>query len=126
MGGGLSFLFPTSIPWHTFSYSSHALWTGGGEKGRGDIGKYGQGEKRVLFFLLLQEETADDRQVVVRNASLMTSGEFRCQVSGEGPLFATVTTSKMLRVAGKLVFFYFRLLCYAMLLYFFIFINSGP
>ncbi len=86
----------------------------------------GREKKEFFFSFLLQEETADDRQVVVRNASLMTSGEFRCQVSGEGPLFATVTTSKMLRVAGKLVFFYFRLLCYAMLLYFFIFINSGP
>ncbi len=78
----------------------------------------GREKKEYFFPLLLQEETADDRQVVVRNASLMTSGEFRCQVSGEGPLFATVTTSKMLRVAGTLVFLLSSpMLCYAIILF---------
>ena len=46
------------------------------------------------------EDPPDDKQVVLRNVSLSdTPGDFKCQVSGEGPLFNTVFQTKALRVA---------------------------
>ena len=38
---------------------------------------------------------------MLRNISDESAGEYKCQVSGEGPLFNTETQSKRLRVAGK-------------------------
>ena len=39
--------------------------------------------------------------MVLRNVSDASAGEYKCQVSGEGPLFNTQTQTKSLRVAGK-------------------------
>lgn len=48
-------------------------------------------------------KSTDDRQLVLRNVSFSTGGEFKCQVSGEGPLFATVSREKTLRIAGNIL-----------------------
>ena len=104
MRGFLFFSLPLFLGTHSHTPLMH-YGQGEVERAVEILVNMGREKKELFFSLLLQEETADDRQVVVRNASLMTSGEFRCQVSGEGPLFATVTTSKMLRVAGTPGFF---------------------
>ena len=44
--------------------------------------------------------------VVLRNISDESAGDYKCQVSGEGPLFNTETQSKRLRVAGKYIFYW--------------------
>ena len=38
---------------------------------------------------------------MLRNVDLTTSGKFRCEVSGEAPLFQTATYSNLLIVVGK-------------------------
>ena len=41
--------------------------------------------------------------VVLQNITDESAGEYKCQVSGEGPLFNTEILSKRLRVAGKYI-----------------------
>ena len=49
----------------------------------------------------LQKKQADEKQVVLSNVSILaTEGNYKCQVSGEGPLFATAAQTKRLRVAS--------------------------
>ena len=38
---------------------------------------------------------------MLRNVDLTTSGKFRCEVSGEAPLFQTATHTNVLIVVGK-------------------------
>ena len=38
---------------------------------------------------------------MLRNVDLTTSGKFRCEVSGEAPLFQTATFTNILIVVGK-------------------------
>ena len=40
---------------------------------------------------------------MLRNVDLTTSGKFRCEVSGEAPLFQTATHTNVLIVVGKLL-----------------------
>ena len=47
-----------------------------------------------------QRAACDARQVGLRNVTLAAEGRYECQVSGEGPLFSTVSQEKDLRVAG--------------------------
>lgn len=50
--------------------------------------------------VFLDKAQSDDRQVVLHNVTVAgTEGEYKCQVSGEGPLFATEIQTKKLRVA---------------------------
>ena len=54
-----------------------------------------------LTFGFLQKKLADEKQVVLSNVSILaTEGNYKCQVSGEGPLFATAAQTKRLRVAS--------------------------
>lgn len=48
-----------------------------------------------------QRDACDDRQVGLRNVTRAAEGRYECQVSGEGPLFSTVSQQKELRVAGE-------------------------
>ena len=58
----------------------------------------------MIFFLPLQREHSNDHEIVLHNVSVVaTEGIYKCQVSGEGPLFATEVHSKKLRVAGKVI-----------------------
>ena len=49
----------------------------------------------------MQRHACDERQVGMRNVTRAAEGTYECQVSGEGPLFATVSQQKELRVAGE-------------------------
>ena len=54
-----------------------------------------------------QKEYSNEREVVLHNVSILaTEGIYKCQVSGEGPLFATEVQSKKLRVAGETTIIY--------------------
>ena len=55
----------------------------------------------VHFAIELQRHACDDRQVGLRNVTRAAEGTYECQVSGEGPLFATVSQEKELKVAGE-------------------------
>ena len=58
--------------------------------------------KSKNYFLAFQREHSNDHEIVLHNVSVVaTEGIYKCQVSGEGPLFATEVHSKKLRVAGK-------------------------
>jgi len=62
-----------------------------------------EGSKKRFFDLpgvIVDKKLADERQVVLSNVSILaTEGNYKCQVSGEGPLFATTSQTKRLRVA---------------------------
>ena len=81
---------------------------------------YHSSEKKILFFIqshkffqihklifsciFFQREHSNDHEIVLHNVSVVaTEGIYKCQVSGEGPLFATEVHSKKLRVAGKVI-----------------------
>jgi len=49
-----------------------------------------------VFFLPLQEYKSTETRLVLRNVDLTTSGKFRCEVSGEAPLFQTATFTNIL------------------------------
>ena len=54
-----------------------------------------------LLSFSLQKEYSNDHEIVLHNVSVLaTEGIYKCQVSGEGPLFATEVQDKKLRVAG--------------------------
>ena len=55
----------------------------------------------VHFAIEFQRHVCDDRQVGLRNVTRAAEGTYECQVSGEGPLFATVSQEKELKVAGE-------------------------
>ena len=44
----------------------------------------------------------------MRNVDLTTSGKFRCEVSGEAPLFQTATHTNVLIVVGELTLMHKR------------------
>ena len=49
-----------------------------------------------------------ETHIVLRNVDLTTSGKFRCEVSGEAPLFQTATFTNILIVVGKKEQYYFE------------------
>merc|ERR1712150_199630 len=49
--------------------------------------------------ILRSKNSGNSTFVVLQNISYASAGEYKCQVSGEGPLFDTQTQSKQLRVA---------------------------
>ena len=53
------------------------------------------------IFSLLQEYKSTETRIVLRNVDLTTSGKFRCEVSGEAPLFQTAKNQNFLRVVGN-------------------------
>ena len=71
------------------------------------------GPKRDMFIFLFfswltfsscffKASKTDHQHLFLKNVTRETAGEYKCQVSGEGPLFATEAQSKQLRVAGEL------------------------
>jgi len=48
--------------------------------------------------LIVDEYRSTETKIVLRNVDLTTSGKFRCEVSGEAPLFQTATTTNVLLV----------------------------
>jgi len=48
--------------------------------------------------LIVDEYKSTETRIVLRNVDLSTSGKFRCEVSGEAPLFQTATSTNVLIV----------------------------
>merc|ERR1719228_1058343 len=48
--------------------------------------------------LIVDEYKSTETRIVLRNVDLTTSGKFRCEVSGEAPLFQTATSTNVLIV----------------------------
>jgi len=48
--------------------------------------------------LIVDEYKSTETRIVLRNVDLTTSGKFRCEVSGEAPLFQTATATNLLIV----------------------------
>ena len=57
---------------------------------------------------LFQEYKSTETRIVLRNVDLTTSGKFRCEVSGEAPLFQTATHTNVLIVVGELTLMHKR------------------
>ena len=58
-------------------------------------------EDACLKILYFKEYKSTETHIVLRNVDLTTSGKFRCEVSGEAPLFQTATFTNILIVVGK-------------------------
>ena len=54
-----------------------------------------------MYFVMFQEYKSTETRIVLRNVDLTTSGKFRCEVSGEAPLFQTATHTNVLIVVGE-------------------------
>jgi hypothetical protein len=59
-----------------------------------------QQQCNMHYSVYFQISLSDESSVFLRNVTLATSGDYKCQVSGEGPLFSTVSQTKTLKVAG--------------------------
>ena len=46
-------------------------------------------------------DRSTDRRVKLRSVSLQTAGQYKCEVSGEGPAFRTASFEGYLEVVGK-------------------------
>jgi len=49
----------------------------------------------------LQKNSSNNFEVYLEDITTESAGEYKCQVSGEGPLFSTFSQSKNLRAAGN-------------------------
>ena len=55
------------------------------------------------YFILLQIHNSTERSVVLNSINLMSSGRYRCEVSGEAPNFNTVSDHSDMSVVGKYI-----------------------
>ena len=55
----------------------------------------------INLYFILQEESSSNESVVLANISEKTSGEYKCEVMGEGPAFRTAVANKTMKVIGK-------------------------
>ena len=49
----------------------------------------------------LQPHLSTERELVLDNVDFTTSGTFRCEVSGDAPMFQTASTEGVMAVVGK-------------------------
>ena len=54
-----------------------------------------------IEFELFQSRLSTEREVVLDNVDFRTTGEYRCEVSGDAPMFQTASISGILFVVGK-------------------------
>ena len=50
----------------------------------------------------LQPHLSTERELVLDNVDFTTSGTFRCEVSGDAPMFQTASTEGVMAVVGKM------------------------
>ena len=55
---------------------------------------------KTPFFL--QPHLSTERELVLDNVDFTTSGTFRCEVSGDAPMFQTASTEGVMAVVGKM------------------------
>ena len=55
----------------------------------------------------MQEKKSTETNILLRNVDLETTGQFRCEISGEAPLFQTAYKEGIMAVVGKTPFFEF-------------------
>ena len=58
----------------------------------------------VIFYhisFLLQKSQSTETELLLRSVDLDTTGLYRCEISGEAPLFQTAQREQVLAVVGK-------------------------
>ena len=50
----------------------------------------------------MQQRRSSETEIFLRNVDLNTTGQFRCEISGEAPLFQTAFREAIMAVVGKL------------------------
>ena len=54
----------------------------------------------INIFILPQARLSTEREVVLDDVDFSTTGEYRCEVSGDAPMFQTATINGILFVVG--------------------------
>ena len=54
-----------------------------------------------LIVVLFQARLSTEREVVLDNVDFTTTGQYRCEVSGDAPMFQTASTEGILYVVGE-------------------------
>ena len=55
----------------------------------------------IKFFFQLQKTQSSEEELLLRSVALDTTGIYRCEISGEAPLFQTASREAVLAVVGK-------------------------
>ena len=55
----------------------------------------------INIFIFPQARLSTEREVVLDDVDFSTTGEYRCEVSGDAPMFQTSTITGILFVVGK-------------------------
>ena len=55
----------------------------------------------VTIFISFQTEQSSETEIILQTVDLDTTGQFRCEISGEAPLFQTAYREGVLAVVGK-------------------------
>ena len=56
---------------------------------------------KYLLKIFLQRHQSSETLIVLRSVDMDTTGRFKCEVSGEAPLFQTASEDEILAVVGK-------------------------
>ena len=56
----------------------------------------------LTFFFIFQEMKSRETEIHLRKVDLNTTGQFRCEISGEAPLFQTAHKEGIMAVVGKI------------------------
>ncbi len=59
-----------------------------------------------VFLFQIQESTSSETEILLHRVDLNTTGQFRCEISGEAPLFQTAYSEAVMAVVGESLFFY--------------------
>ena len=59
-----------------------------------------------VFLLQIQESTSSETEILLHRVDLNTTGQFRCEISGEAPLFQTAYSEAVMAVVGESLFIY--------------------
>ena len=59
-----------------------------------------------LIVVLFQARLSTEREVVLDNVDFTTTGQYRCEVSGDAPMFQTASTEGILYVVGEYLSFW--------------------
>ena len=57
---------------------------------------------RMFIRFLLQKIQSSEEELLLRSVDLDTTGLYRCEISGEAPLFQTASREAVLAVVGKI------------------------
>ena len=55
----------------------------------------------LSYFIFLQKSQSTETELLLRSVDLDTTGLYRCEISGEAPLFQTAQREQVLAVVGK-------------------------